>query len=319
MIEPAVELSIVIVTWNAHATVRECLSSLQPYMENPTVEVIVVDNASSDGTPELMRRQFPKVRLVENKTNIGFAGANNIGITLSAGRFICLVNSDVVVPGGCFERLLGYMKEHPGIGLLGPVMRLPNGGIGQSCMRFPSVANWLARALAFDSVFKGWRRFGGLLMTDFAYDRPADVDVLTGWFWMTRREALNEVGLLDERFFMYGEDMDWSKRFHLAGWRVVFCPDAYAIHYCGASSSREPTRFYIEMTRANLQYCRRHHNRVAVIGFWLAACLHDVLRVLGYGLLFLANACDNAEAASKIKRSAKCLFWLLSHGVSSVS
>jgi hypothetical protein len=222
-----------------------------------------------------------------------------------------LVNSDVVVPAGCLERMVEYMEQHPYIGMLGPKMLLPDGTIGQSCMRFPSLWNWFCRALALDQLFSRSRMFGGFLMTDFLYDRVMDVNVLTGWFWMVRKEALDQVGLLDERFFMYGEDIDWSKRFHEAGWRVVFYPDAEAVHYCGASSSKAPTRFYIEMNRANMQYCRQHHSRFAVLWFWLATCLHEVVRIVGYGVVYLLKRGRDSEAGFKVKRSMACLLWLM--------
>jgi GT2 family glycosyltransferase len=147
-------------------------------------------------------------------------------------------------------------------------------------------------------------------MRDFMYDRITDVDVLTGWFWMVRREALEQVGPLDDRFFMYGEDIDWSKRFHAAGWRVVFYPEAEAVHYCGASSANAPTRFYVEMNRSNMQYYRRHHSTLEILGFWLATLLHEVLRIVGFGVVYLLKGARCQETAFKIKRSAACLLWL---------
>ena len=304
-------LSIIIVTWNTKRIVRECLESLANHTKNPNTEIIVVDNASSDGTSQLIREHFPQVQLCQNDTNLGFARANNIGIRLSTGRYVCLVNSDVVVPAGCLEKMVQYMEQHPDIGMLGPKMLLPQGTIGQSCFRFPSVWNWFCRALALDRLFRGSRLLGGFLMTDFGYDRVTDVDVLTGWFWMLRREALNHVGLLDECFFMYGEDIDWSRRFHKAGWRVVFYPEAEAVHYCAASSSNAPTRFYVEMNRANMQYFQRYHSRFGVFGFWFTTWLHQVIRIVGYGIVYLFRGAGNPEAGFKVKRSAACLLWLM--------
>lgn len=304
-------LSVIIVTWNTRDIVRECLESLQQQGQNPNMEVIVVDNASSDGTPQLIQEIFPWVKLVRKDTNLGFAGGNNVGIKLSTGQYLGLVNSDVVVPRDCLEKMIQYMDHHPNIGMLGPKMFLKDGSIGQSCMGLPSVWNWFCRAFALDRLFKGSKVFGGFLMTHFQYDRVMDVDVLTGWFWMVRREALDRVGLLDERFFMYGEDIDWSKRFHDAGWRVVFYPEAEAIHYCGASSSNAPTRFYVEMSRANMQYFKRHHAKLTVFGFWLMMWFHETNRVIAYGAIFLLKARRDSEAGFKMKRSIACLRWLM--------
>ena len=307
-------ISIVIVTWNSKEIVRECLQSLERHAAGLDVETTVVDNTSSDGTPELMVQRFPMVRLVRNPVNAGFARANNIGLRLSTGKYLCLINSDVVLSDDCLERMMRHMDANPDIGVLSPRMRLKDGSIGASCMRFPSVWNWFCRALALDSVFSRWRLFGGYLMTDFRYDREADIEVITCWFWMVRREALDSVGLLDEQFFMYGEDIDWSKRFHDAGWRVVFYPDAEAFHYCGGSSTNAPVRFYVEMNRANMQYFRRHHNNLAVAGFWVATILHSIVRIAGYSFLYALHHAHRGEAAAKVRRSAACLLWLIGAG-----
>lgn len=311
MNSPTSSSSIVIVTWNAKRIVQKCLQSLVQHTKNFNTEIIIVDNASSDGTPQVIREQFPQAKLVQSDTNLGFAKANNIGIALSTGKYIYLINSDVVVPEGCLEEMLRYMEQHPDIGMLGPKMVLPDGSIGQSCMRFPTVWNWFCRALALDSMFKGSSVFGDFLMTGFKYDRVADVDALSGWFWMVRREAMEQVGLLDERFFMYGEDIDWPKRFHQAGWRVVFYPGAEAVHYCAASSSQEPARFYLEMNRANIQYCQRYHNWFAVVVFWFTMWLHEVIRIVAYGFVFLLKGGRHSEAGFKVKRSTACLLWLM--------
>lgn len=303
-------LSVVIVSWNTKKILAECLESLE-HCRGLCMEIIVVDNASSDGSSEAVRMRFPEVRLVQNEANLGFAKANNIGIGLSSGRYVCLINSDVVVPDGCIEKMVMYMDQHSDIGMLGPKMILSDGTVGHSCMRFPTVWNWFCSALALDSFFKTSKLFGNFMMTDFNYDRTQDVDLLTGWFWMVRREALSQVGGLDDRFFMYGEDFDWPRRFHQCGWRVVFYHEAEAIHYCGASSSRAPVRFYVEMNRANLQYFRKHHNTLAVMGFWFAMWLRQILRLVGYGVVYLFKKSQREEAGFKVKRSLTCLCWLV--------
>lgn len=305
------KISIVIVTWNGRKVVAQCLESLKRYEGNKAIEIIVVDNASTDGTVEEIRRNFPFAKLIVNSANLGFAKANNIGIAHSAGQVICLINSDVVVPEGCLEKMTGFLDSNPDIGLLGPKMILRDGSTGQSCMGFPTVWNWLCRSLALDTIFPGSKVFGGFLRTDFLYDRVEDVEVLTGWFWMVRRQALGEVGPLDERYFMYGEDIDWCKRFQKAGWRVVFCPNAYAIHYCGASSSNAPTRFYVEMHRANMQYLAKHHSPAARLGFWMTSWLQEIVRLCGYIVVYATRSSSRAEAGHKIKRSIASLYFLM--------
>ena len=305
------EISIVVVTWNGKGMALQCLNSLCALRSNISTEVIVVDNASTDGTPEAIGVGFPQVRLIRNQSNLGFARANNIGMAGCNGKYICLVNSDVVVPRGCIEAMYCYMEQRPDVGMLGPKMILPSGQVGVSCLRFPTVWNRLCSAMGVDSLFKGSKIFGDFMMASFKYDRIADVDVLTGWFWMLRREAVRQVGVLDDRFFMYGEDIDWSKRFHLGGWRVIFYPEAEAIHQCAGSSSRAPTQFYLEMTRANIQYFRKYHGSLAVLGFKLATAVHQIVRMAAYGLAYAFRRTIRPCASFKFKRSAACLLWLM--------
>lgn len=306
-----IDISIVIVTWNAKQYVEDCLTSLCDRDNTMSTEIIVVDNASTDGTADLIGKQFPHIQLIVNTCNLGFSRANNIGITLATGRYICLINPDVQVPPDCLSKMYEYMEEAPTIGLLGPQMRGPHGEIRRSCMRFPTLRNSFLRAMALDSTFGKTGRFGGSLMTDFQFDTMKDVDVLNGWFWMARREAVDQVGPLDERFFMYGEDIDWCKRFHSTKWRVVFYPGANAIHYGGASSSNAPVRFYVEMQRANLQYWEKHHSHISLLFYLLTACLNHASRVIGYGCVYLIRRTARPEVSFKIRRSCACILSLM--------
>jgi len=303
-----IDISAIIVTWNAKELTRSCLASLLRSPQPFTMEVIVVDNASQDGVADMIAAGFPSVTLIRNPENAGFARANNQGIAIACGRYVCLINSDVEVPANCLSEMLSYMAANPSIGLLGPKMLCPDGSIGDSAMRWPSVSNAFWRALSFDTIPGISKFIPGALMRDFRYDRIADVEVLTGWFWMVRREALEKVGGLDEQFFMYGEDIDWCKRFWNAGWRVVFFPKAEALHYGGASSSRAPIRNAVEMLRARLQYVRKHHGMWGRIMFRIFLWIHHLIRVLGYGAVWLLRR--SSQAAFKVKQSLACLMYL---------
>lgn len=303
-------LSIVIVTWNAKKFVQECLRSLEENAGLPA-EIIVVDNASSDGTPELVRSEFPGVTFIQNPENFGFAKANNIGLTRSRGQYICLVNSDVNVLPDCMPKLVAYMETNPSIGMLGPQMLGSDGKVGRSSMRFPTIWNLFCRAIALDNLFPGQRWVGAQMMADFQHDHTMDVEVLNGWFWMVRREALNNVGLLDERFFIYGEDIDWCRRFRTAGWRIVFYADARSVHYGGASSAAAPVRFYIEMQRANFQYWQKHHSNFSCFLYCGVVLIHQVLRTIGYSAAYLANADARDREGHNIRRSIATILWLI--------
>ena len=309
--ETAPLLSIIVVTWNGKKYALECIASLKSQPSLLSIEIIVVDNGSTDGTPEAIRTEFPDVTLIENRANLGFAKANNIGMASSRGKYVCLVNSDVVIPPGCLEKMVEFMGVHPEIGVLGPKMVSPDGGIGASVMRLPTVWNTLCCALGMHKVFPRSALLGGFSMDAYSYDAVDNVEVLTGWFWMIPRKALQMVGGLDEQFFMYGEDIDWCHRFLDAGWQVVFYPDAGALHYGAASSGEAPMRFYVEMRRANLQYFRKHHGRLGVLGYRLAIWMNELTRMAGYSFTYCCNRHRRPEAAFKIQRSIACMRWLM--------
>jgi GT2 family glycosyltransferase len=299
-------VSFVIVTWNAKECVTECLQSILENCRVPA-EIIVVDNASHDGTPEWVREHFPECHLVETGANLGFAYGINVGITLARGRYLFLVNSDVKILPRCVENLLELMEANPDVALAGPQMRGPDGSIGRSTMRFPTLWSSMCRALALDSVFPRTQTFAGHLMGDFDHRRSRDVEVLNGWFWVVRRQALEQVGALDEQFFMYGEDMDWCYRFRKAGWRNIFCAESAAVHYGGASSALSPARFYVEKQRANLQYWKKHHGRFAAFAYLCTALFYEALRAAGYTVAYLSRSSIRDKAAARIRRSLLCM------------
>jgi hypothetical protein len=309
------DLSIVIVSWNAKAFLLECLRSLSSETESRRAEIIVVDNASADGSPAAVRNEFPHVKLLRNPANLGFAKANNIGIRQSVGRFVCLINSDVKVLAGCFDLLLAYLEQNPSVGILGPKILNADMTLQPSCRAFPNLWDSLCRALALDTLFPRSSLFGRYFMGRWPHDSTRRVDVLSGCFWMVRRQAIDHVGLLDEDFFMYAEDKDWCKRFRKAGWDVVYFPEAQAVHYGEGSSANAPVRFYVEMQRANLQYWKKHHGRPAQMLFLLISVLHQVIRILRGTLSCILKPASASHMKPKIRRSVICLRWLI-HGTS---
>lgn len=305
-----IELSVIIVSWNCKAMLADCIKSLRGQLPTGASEVIVVDNASSDNTAEMVRQEFPDVKLVASATNLGFARGNNAGLEISSGKYICLINPDVVVGADCIARMRDYMEQHPDVGLLGPRIIGPDGATQRSCMRTPTLWNQLCRALALDSLVKRSRLFGGYLMTDFQHDELRDVDVINGCFWMVRRTALNNVGNLDPRFWMYADDLDWSRRFLLAGWKVVFFPYAEAVHYGGGSSQLAPVLCYVEMQRADLQYWRKYHGFVSYCCYWGIMYLAHLLRSAACACIYAVKASYRQQALAKMKRHLACLCWL---------
>jgi len=306
------DLSIIVVTWNGKRFVDENFGSILADLRGLSAEVIAVDNGSTDGTGDLIAERFPEVELIRSPQNVGFARGNNLAIQRSKGTYVCLVNPDVRVLAGCFRTLLNYLEQNPKVGVVGPKTFNADGSLQKSCMRAPSVWNSWCRALAMDRTPLGhWSPFGGLLMADFDHGRIRKVDVLNGAFLMVRRTAMDRVGLIDERFFMYGDDLDWCVRFGKAGWPVVFYPGAEIVHYGGGCSSRAPVYFYVEMNKANLQYFQKHHSWLAQKAFLVALLMHESIRYVAFSTLSVLSQRWHDQVAWKAQRSIACIKWLL--------
>ena len=275
-----VDISVVIVSWNAKNFLEECLRSLADAPTSRKTEIIVVDNASSDGSPEMVETNFPRVKLIKSDQNLGFAKANNVGIRESTGRYVSLINSDVKVLSNCLDPLVDYLEQHPDVGNVGPKILNRDRTLQSSCRRFPTLWNNFCEASGLSKVFRGSRLFSSEHMVFFPHDRELDVDVLVGCFWMVRKDTFEEVGLLDEDFFIYAEDVDWCRRCWDAGWRIAFFPGTQAIHYRGGSSANDPARFAAEQRRAVLHYWEKHHGPLRQAGIRVIMSFRDLLRFL---------------------------------------
>jgi GT2 family glycosyltransferase len=273
------DISIVIVSWNARAYLEECLASLAVGITR-THEVIVVDNASGDGSPEMVREKFPSVRLVSTGANLGFAKGNNIGFSHAAGRYLCLVNSDVVVFPGTIDVLADYLDRHPAVGLVGPRILNSDRTTQPTARAFPTFWNNACVVFGLSRLFPHSPSFSAEEMRWFGHDVEKEVEVLVGCFIMARADAVREIGGLDESFFMYAEDLDWCQRFRAAGRKVIFFPGASSIHHGGASSSSAPSRFAVEQQTASIQLWRKYHSPVSTIIFCGLLLLHSLLRVI---------------------------------------
>lgn len=306
-----IDVSFIIVSWNAKSFLLNCLRSLEETAVDLRKEIIVVDNASTDGSPEAVRTEFPGVKVISNPGNFGFARANNIGIRQSAGRYLCLVNSDVVVLPQCVQNLSGYMERNSGVGMVGPRILNADKGLQPSCRFFPSYVNTIWRAFAVDTLFAQNPLFCGGFMTWWGHDAERKVDALSGCFWFVRRQAVEQVGGLDETFFIYAEDVDWCKRFHDAGWDVMFYPGAEAIHFGKASSSNAPVRYYVELHKAMAQYWRKHHGKTGKIFFLAASTCSELLRIIPRGISLFVFRKNDDKTLYKYNRSKACISHML--------
>lgn len=304
------DLSIVIVSWNARDYLVNCLRSIAESEPAVSYEVIVVDNESSDGSPEAVEAEFPDVKLIRAGKNLGFAGGNNVGIRASEGRHVFLINSDVVLVGACLDKLVKYLDDNPRVGLAGPRVLNSDRTLQLSCRRLPTKWNSFCRMLALDSAFPDSKFFHGWKMGPAEHEGCKPVEVLSGCFWAARRTAINAVGLLDEGYFMYAEDIDWCKRFKEGGWEIRYYPEAEAVHFGGASSANQPVRFFVEMQRADLRYWRKHHGRIGAAYYAGIILGNQILRIIPRSLLYALFPSKRANNAPYIKRSVACLQWL---------
>jgi GT2 family glycosyltransferase len=297
-------VSIIIVSWNAKAYLLKLLASLAN--ETYPREIIVVDNDSSDGSPEAVARDYPEVKLIRSPENLGFSKANNLGIKAATGDYLAFVNNDVEVFPGTIPTLVAFSEARPRVGVAGPALFGGTGGLTKSYWGFPTLRNRFARAFALDKFFPT-KAFSGH-STYGAKDSFKPVDVLQGSFLLVKRAALETVGPWDEGFFIYGEDVDWCRRFWDGGWEVMFVASARSIHYGGSSSANAPIRFYIEKAKADLQYWLKHESPLRVRGYRLISLLHEFVRVFGFSLF----APVKPSAKFKAKRAFAAFRWLLS-------
>ena len=306
-----VQISVIIVSWNACSYLRSCLASLRDTGCALKLEVIVVDNSSSDGSPEMVMAEFPEVTLIRAGGNLGFARGNNLGLRHCQGQFIALINSDVVVHPECLQKLIAFLEHRPEVGLAGPKVQDSNGKLQLSCGRLPGVWTTACEFLMLHKVFPHWRMFGGFQLRKLDLQQPIDVEVLSGCFWVARRAAVDQVGGLDEQFFFYAEDVDWCKRFKDAGWSIVYVPEASATHFGGGSSANAPLRYSIEILRANLRYWKKHHGNLGRCAFYLLAMLQHGFRLLVRGFLRITGLATGEFNDFKLKEHMVCLRWLL--------
>jgi GT2 family glycosyltransferase len=304
-------ISVIIVSWNARGYLRGCLESLRAHGSALIHEIIVVDNSSTDGSPEMVESEFKEVTLIRAGGNLGFARANNLGIARATGEVLALINSDVVLHEGCFEQLTAILVSRPEVGLVGPKVIGGDGKLQPSCRRLPSVWNIFCRVLALDAAFPKSSLFAGRDRPDLDPDKLAEVEVLSGCFWVARRTAVAKVGGLDERFFFYAEDVDWCKRFREAGWTVLYVPAGRATHFGGGSSSNAPLRYSIEILRANLLYWRKHHGVIGWAAYYFLSFTHHFLRFVPRGIKRLLRGRTEEELNHKFAEDYTCLRWLL--------
>jgi len=246
--EPVV--SVIVVTLDGMPWVERCLESVAA-----AGELIVVDHGSTDGTLELLRERFPHARLIQQE-NRGMGGGNNAGMRVASGRYFLLLNSDAWVVADGLERLVAFADEHPDAAVVGPRLLNPDGTLQRSVRAFPTLWRLATEYLFLRKLAPRTNALNAFYGGGFAHDAVREVDWLYGPCLLVRREAADAVGLFDERFFMFSEEVDWCYRFRSAGWKVVFFPGAEVVHVGGASHGG---RLYRENLRGHLRFFAKHY------------------------------------------------------------
>jgi N-acetylglucosaminyl-diphospho-decaprenol L-rhamnosyltransferase len=252
----APDLVIAIVSWNTRDMLAACLQSIADDLQRQTtwrVETVVVDNASADGSPQMVSQRFPEVHLVENDRNIGFAPANNQAIRLTDSSYVLMLNSDTSVLPGALTALLEFMEAHPRAGAAGPYLRNAHGGLQFSCRPMLSPGREFLRLIGLDALWP----IATYRMDTWSRVEPRPVEVISGACFLLRRAALDQVGLLDDSYFMYTENVDLCYRLARAGWGLWYVPRAQVVHYGGASSRQMRDEMYLQLYRSKTQFYRK--------------------------------------------------------------
>lgn len=254
-------LTISVVNINNCSLLENCLKSIFKNTYKTNFEVFVVDNASVDGSQEMVKEKFPQVRLIENNVNCGFATANNQVIKESRSKYVLLLNNDTVVLENALDKMVEFMDKNKDAGALGCKLLNPDGTLQPSCRKFPNFLVYILILLKIHRIFPKLKVLKRYFMADFNHNKIKEVDQVMGACLLMRRESIDDVGLLDEQFFLWFEEVDWCRRAKDKGWKIYFTPEAEITHYGGKS-------FYklSNLTRQRgfncslLKYFKKHHS-----------------------------------------------------------
>src|SRR5271170_6703256 len=295
------DASIVIVSFNTRDVLRECLQSIERESSGLRVETLVVDNNSTDGSPETVQKEFPEVRLLRSEVNLGFAAANNAAIQAARGRYVVLLNSDAFLCSGSLRLAIESMDQHPKAGLAGGRLAGRDLSSQPSARMFPHIITDAFVLTGLAARYPKSRLFGRFDRTWSDLSQASQVDWVPGTFSIIRREVLDRVGLFDPRFFLYGEEVDLCRRIKKAGYEIWYWPEIRVVHIGGESSRQIKTLDFSSTSgqlvrwrmRRALLYCRKHHGVMAWFAKWLEVAL--------YCLSWLRNRLSNDP-----QRRAKC-------------
>ena len=312
------DVSVIVVNWKTRELLRQCLDSVREVSASLKIETIVIDNASHDGSAESVHRLFPEVTLIENHENLGFSAANNQGLARARGRYVLLLNSDAVLKPGALEEVVASAEANPEAGMVGCRVQNTDGSLQISCMRFPDFQGLLTSALFLPRILPKWGFLGYEDLTWWDHRDEREVDVLKGCFILAKSAAIRQIGMLDENFWLYGEETDWCYRMKQAGWSVLFTPSAEIIHHGGASTNQLSGWILHQLWGAKLQFTGKHRSPVhhalcgAAIGLWFA------IRIVPFTAVALLSGAKRKTSWDQAKACASGLCKLIFQGPDSL-
>jgi GT2 family glycosyltransferase len=308
--ETAIDLSVIVVSYNTRELLRDCLTSVGPGCEGLSAEVFVVDNASSDGSADMVRKEFPQVRLVVNDSNLGFAAANNLGLERAKGRYIVLLNSDTQIRQAAMTTLVKFMDARPTAGYCGPRLLNADGSLQASARRFPTVLSAAFSMLGLDRRYPHSRHALSLHSVSRS-GNPFPADWLSGACLMVRSAAMAQVGLMDAGFFLYFEETDWCRRMACAGWEGWYVPQAEVLHLGGQSVPRGEAAgpfsgdHPVHWARSRRRYMRRYCGSVG-------SAFEELLLVVLYSVIWMRHRWRRGDQSrDKARCAATALRFLL--------
>ncbi|MEL7466311.1 MAG: glycosyltransferase family 2 protein [Pseudomonadota bacterium] len=309
--DPAVDVSVVIVNWNTAEMTAACLASVFESLKGAAAEVIVVDNASEDGSAEMIAARFPAAALIANGDNRGFAAANNQGFEIAHGSYVLLLNSDTLVHGDAIRQSIRYLEANADVGAMGCRVLNTDGTVQRTCGMFPTLLNQALLAAGLHKV-KRPRFFGRQFIADWERDSERAVEAISGCYLLARREAMEAVGPLDEAFFFFGEETDWCRRMRDKGWRLMFAPVGEITHHGGASARKLNHRRDVLLSEALVRLHLKHGGVLAAIPSYVLIFSYNVSRAAYWSLRALfgrsRHAADRAAHFLRVIMAAPD-FW----------
>jgi N-acetylglucosaminyl-diphospho-decaprenol L-rhamnosyltransferase len=313
------QLSVIVVNWNVQDLLRTCLASLEaelgmtsPGATGKGTEIIVVDNASADGSVEMLRAEFPHVTTISNQHNAGFGAANNQALAQSNGRYVLFLNPDTEVKPGAIRRMLAFIEQRPQAGCAGPRLLNPDGSIQSSRRSFPGVATAFVESTVLQRYCGGLGALRRFYSGRGDEHEPQRVDWLVGACLLMRRSALEEVGAFDERFFMYSEEMDLCYRLRQAGYEVWFVPEAEVVHHEGASSRQDLFLRNVNFHESRYRFFRKHHGIAPALALRWFVFGTFLFQVAEEAVKFLLQPAKRQMRRERVHLYGRIVKWYLS-------